>query len=301
MNVRQLEVFRAVVASGGVANAAENLCISQPAVSRMIKHTEANLGFQLFTRQGGRLEPTDEGRKLYEEIEPLFASIKSIQDRIYDIRDAKAGMLRIVATPALGHSIVPKALELFLQDRPEVKVSLDIRRLENVVQYTQNNTADVGLALTPADAPDLIMQPLLLGKMVCIIPEQHPLTALHVISPKNLKDYPFIMMTEGSPLGKLIAKAFEKTGEKLEWSIETPYSAAASTLVKRGFGVALVDEYVDYQGNSQGISIKPFTPQIEVPAYLLYSKIKPLSKLTKLFIEAVMRTLPNQQPQDANI
>ena len=60
MNVRQLEIFRTVVAFGGVANAATNLGISQPAISRMIKHTEEKLGFQLFKRMGRRLYPTDE-------------------------------------------------------------------------------------------------------------------------------------------------------------------------------------------------------------------------------------------------
>jgi DNA-binding transcriptional LysR family regulator len=90
MNVRQLEIFRAVVAFGGVANAATNLGISQPAISRMIKHTEEKLGFQLFKRMGRRLYPTDEAQWLYEEIDPLFASISSVQDRIDDIRASRA-------------------------------------------------------------------------------------------------------------------------------------------------------------------------------------------------------------------
>ncbi len=296
MNVRQLEVFRAVVASGGVANAADSLGVSQPAVSRMIKHTEASLGFQLFERLGGRLCPTDEAQRLYEEINPLFASIKAVQDRIHDIRDAKAGSLRIVATPGLAHSIVPQALESFLRERPKVQVTLDIRRRENVVQHTQANTADVGLALTPAETPDLALRPIKMGRMVCIVPEAHPLTDLDVVTPKDLRAYPFIMMTRGSPLGNLIAAAFEAAGEDIAWSIETRYTAVASTLVKKGFGVALVDEYVESQGNFQGLTVKPFDPAIQITAYLFYSKLKPLSKLTKLFIRSVMETQSQKTP-----
>jgi len=292
MNVRQLEVFRAVIAFGGVANAATNLGISQPAISRMIKHTEANLGFQLFERMGRRLHPTDEAQRLYEEIDPLFASINSVQDRIDDIRDANAGRLRIVATPGLAHTIVPQALKRLLEVRPNVQVSLDIRRRENVVQKTKNNSADIGLAVTASEQQDLALHQIQMGKMVCIIPEGHPLEELDTISPKDLKAYPFIMMTRGSTLGNLIVKAFEDVGEDVKWSIETSYSASACTFVRNGFGVALVDEYVNRQGNIQGLVVKPFTPTIELTAYLCYSTLKPLSNLSKLFIESVRETLP---------
>ena len=288
MNVRQLEVFRAVVAFGGVANAAVSLGITQPAVSRMIKHAESNLGFQLFERVGRRLVPTDEAQRLYWEIDPLFASIKSVQDQIHDIRDAKAGSLRIVATPGMAHSIVPQALETFLAKRPNVRVSLDIRRWENVVQHTHSNIAHVGLALTPTDATGLRVRPVQMGKMVCVVPRDHPLSGLDIIRPHNLKDYPFVMMTRGSPLGKLIAEAFLKSGEKITWSIETPYSASACTLVRRGFGVALVDEFVDYQGSLHELTVKPFEPEIRITAYLFYSSLKPLSKLTKLFVNSIL-------------
>ncbi len=291
MNVRQMEIFRAVIAYGGVANAAMKLGISQPAISRMIKHTESNLGFQLFERMGRRLHPTDEAQRLYEEIDPLFASINSVQDRIGDIRNANVGRLRIVATPGLAHTIVPQALKRLLQVRPGVQVSLDIRRRENVVQKAKNNAADIGLAVTAAEQNDLALHKIQMGKMVCIVPEMHPLAELEFVTPKDLKAYPFIMMTRGSTLGELIEKAFADVGEKVDWSIETSYSASACTFVRNGFGVALVDEYVNRQGNIQGLVVKPFEPVIELSAYLFYSTLKPLSKLSKLFIQSVSETL----------
>lgn len=290
MNVRQLEVFRAVVALGGVAKAAQSLGISQPAISRMIKHAEATLGFQLFERMGRRLHPTDEAQWLYEEIDPLFASISSVQDRIDDIRNEKVGRLRIVATPGLAHTIVPEALKRLLQVRPNVQVSLDIRRRENASQNVKNNASDVGLAVTAAEQKDLELLEIKMGEMVCIVPEGHPLETLAFIQPVDLKDYPFIMMTRGSTLGNLITQAFEDVGEKLKWSIETSYSASACTFVRNGFGIALVDEYVNRQGNIQGLVVKPFKPTIKLSAYLFYSNLKPLSNLSKLFIESVKET-----------
>ena len=290
MNMRQLEVFRAVIASGGISNAAANLGVSQPAVSRMIKNTERTLGFPLFQRRGGRVVPTDEAQRLYAEIDPLFASMRTIQERIHDIRDSKAGMLRIVATPGLAHSIVPQALKPFLSTRPEVQVSLDIRRWENVLQHIQTNTSDVGLALTPGNLPGMVLQPIQMGAMVCILPVAHPLAELEIVTPKDLIHYPFIMMTRGSPLGRLITQSFQDADIPLDWSIETPYSASAATLVKMGFGVALVDEYVAYQNDLQGIVVKPYRPEILITAYLLYSDLRPLSIIAKSFIQVLLNT-----------
>ncbi len=292
MNIRQLEVFRAVVVTGGVAHAAEYLNISQPAVSRMIKNAGADLGIQLFQRLGGRLHLTDDGQRLFEEIDLLFDSIDALQKRIHDIRDAKAGSLHIVATPGLAHSVVPQALEHLMRNRPDVQVSLDIRRWANVVQHVQGSIANVGLALTRTDKPDLALIPIHMGKLVCVIPKEHPFEELELVTPAALSGFPLIMMTRGSPLGKLIANAFDEAGVGLDWRIETTYSAAAITLVRKGFGVALVDEYATLQDNIRGLSVKRFEPDTQIPAYLMYAQYKPLSKLTKLFIDAVLETIP---------
>jgi len=214
-----------------------------------------------------------------------------VQDRIDDIRNEKVGRLRIVATPGLAHTIVPEALKRLLLVRPNVQVSLDIRRRENAIQKAKNNAADIGLAVTAAEQKDLELREIQMGEMVCIIPEGHPLEELAFIQPADLKAYPFIMMTRGSTLGNLITQAFDDVGEELKWSIETSYSASACTFVRNGFGVALVDEYVNRQGNIQGLVVKPFRPTIKLSAYLFYSKLKPLSNLSKLFIKSVTETL----------
>ncbi|QUJ68540.1 LysR family transcriptional regulator [Photobacterium sp. GJ3] len=287
MNLRQLEIFRAVMAAGTTSAAAYDLGVSQPAVSKTIRHTESSLGIILFERMNGRLVPTEEAQNLYREIAPLFQSLKSVQDRIYDIRDAKAGRVRLVAIPSMANSVIPHAIKAFQTARPGVQISLDIRRMEDIIEHIETNIAEVGVAVTFSERPSVIARPVHIGKMVCVIPQDHPLAELDVIRPVDLKMYPFIAMTRGTPMGKLIEKAFVMAGETLKWTVETRFCNTACALVESGAGVALVDEYVINAGSYHGLVVRPFIPNIPITAYVLYSKDRPLSNVAKLFIRSL--------------
>lgn len=287
LNTRHLEVVHAVIERGGVVNAAEALGVTQPAISRMIRSAEAELGLKLFERIGRRLVPTEDAELLFEEIAPIIASLGAVRDHIIDLREGRAGILRIVATPGLAHSIVPEALNDVLKRRPDTKISLDIRRRENVLQLVRTNASELGLGLMPADAPDLVSTPLGGGQIVCVVPAGHPLATRDFVRPADFRAHRLIIMTRGSPLGTLIASAFKADKEALDWAIETPYSASACTFARAGIGVALVDEYVTYHADMQGMAVLPFRPELPVRAFLYRARAKAPSKLASMFIAAV--------------
>src|SRR5437879_727371 len=117
MNLRQMEVFRAVMQAGSVTGAARVLNISQPAVTGVLRHTEAGLKFRLFERIKGRLLPTPEARALFGEIEQIFDRVDVVDRLIGDLQDARVGTLDIVAIPALGVSLLPSAIGAFMVQR----------------------------------------------------------------------------------------------------------------------------------------------------------------------------------------
>ena len=82
MNLRQIEVFRAIMATGSVSDAARLLHVSVPAVSRVLSHTETQLNFPLFMRIKGRLSPTAEARRLYHEVEDVYQVPSDEQDLV---------------------------------------------------------------------------------------------------------------------------------------------------------------------------------------------------------------------------
>ena len=90
MRARQLEVFTAVMRAGTVTEAARLLNISQPALSQVLRHTEDDLGFALFTREKGRLKPTPEAQELYPEAERLFGELEGLRRKTADLRLGRA-------------------------------------------------------------------------------------------------------------------------------------------------------------------------------------------------------------------
>ena len=303
MNLRQLEVFRAVILSGTISGAAHDLHISQPAVSNMIRHIEDRLGLVLFARLKGRLIPTEEARILHREIEPIFLMARSVTQTIQDLKSAAIGSIRIVATPSMGLSYVPRVLCSFLKQRRKVKVSLDIRRLENVIDLIQYNLADFALALSFPEHPTLVGRPIHEGKFVCVMHHDNPLSQLAAISPMDLVEQPFITLERGTPLGNKIEKAFEQSGVEYDWSIETRYCHTACTLASNGVGAAIVDEYTAMAKEFATLCVKPFLPKTPVTVFVIYDGRRPIPTLAKLFIddlEKLLQSVPTDTSKKAN-
>lgn len=85
LNLRQIEVFRAVMITGSIRGASELLFVSQPAVSRLLSHMEQRIGFALFERIRGRLYATLEARKLFHEVEAVYAGVQRVNDMARDL------------------------------------------------------------------------------------------------------------------------------------------------------------------------------------------------------------------------
>ena len=122
MRLRQIEVFRAVMLVGTVSEAARMLNVSQPVVTRVLQHTELQLGFRLFDRTKGRLQPTAEAFELFSEVERLYQEVERVRRVSANLRHKGAGRLRVAATPSLAPSILAPAVRRFSQRHPDTLV-----------------------------------------------------------------------------------------------------------------------------------------------------------------------------------
>ena len=109
MRFRQIEVFHAVYISGSITGASRALHVSQPSVSKILQHTEAQLGFALFRRLKGRLVPTEEAHLLFREVDDVYQRVGSLKVTVKNLRTAGVGRLRLAVLPALGLGLTPAA------------------------------------------------------------------------------------------------------------------------------------------------------------------------------------------------
>src|SRR3954467_10843068 len=110
LNLRQIEVFRAVMCTGSLRGAAQLLFRPQPAVSRLLSQTETRLGFALFERIKGRLHATPEAKKLFREVQSVYAGIQRVNAMAEDLADNRHGALNIVSSTSVGQMFIPQAI-----------------------------------------------------------------------------------------------------------------------------------------------------------------------------------------------
>ena len=290
MNIRLLEIFRAVMIAQSTVGAARALTISQPAVSNAIRQLEATVGFALFDRTGNRLVPRDEARILFDESEAIALVLTKLDQTVDDLQASRLGHVRVFATPQLGHSVVPGAIRQFLKNRPRVKVYLHVRDSYKVIESVAASAADFGLAtaLEPQLADSFAMVPIASVEMVCIVPLGHPLVKHRMVTPKHLKPFPIIGLDSAARLSPLVRTAFSNAGVPYGPMIEVRYSDTACLLVIAGNGVAVVDWFsASAHARRSNLAIIPFRPRIEVAAWAIFPKARTPSRLAQALLDSV--------------
>ncbi len=286
LNLRQLEVLRAVVQYRTTVGAAERLGMSQPSVSNTIRHVETVLGFPLFERVSNRLSPTAEMLILLEEAEPLFLLRDAVNQRAADLQAGRIGRIRIASTAELSEAIMPQVIADFANRSPGIQISLETRPLDSVLQVVESGLADVAFVIAPYEHHALEYQRIATLRAVCLCQEDDPLAKLSEVTPKDLDPRPLAGPQVANRIGLMIAESFGKSGVDYHPSIETRFMNAASRIVAHGRGVALIDELSAYSVLRPGLAIRPYKPELSFELSAVLSRTKQPSRQTKRYIKA---------------
>src|SRR5919204_1339129 len=287
MNLRQLEILRAVIRHRTTVAAADELALSQPAVSNALKTMEAQGGFALFERVNNRLFPTAEAMALYKESEAIFALHARLENRVRDIRESRSGHLSIVSTPPVAYSIIPPAMSGFLHRRPQTRMFFDVRRYEGIIEGVTSRVAELGFVLGLSHHPGIAHEVVHSGEMVCVLPPKHPLAERPVISAADLVGLPFIGLERGTRLGEAVRESFALAGAPFQPTVEVRYCNTPCVLAAAGVGAAVVDPFSPRQNSGNSLVVRPFAPTTHAVAYMLWSEAEPLSRLAKAFLNEV--------------
>ncbi len=155
MNLREIEVFHAVYVCGSITGAARSLHVSQPSVSKTLRHTEDRLKFPLFKRLKGRLLATAEAKILFREVDEVYQRVGSLKRAVKNMRSDGAGHLRLAVLPALGLSVAPTAIADFRALHPGV--TFDVQALDHahMLRCLYENDSDIAIGFEAANHPRL--------------------------------------------------------------------------------------------------------------------------------------------------
>lgn len=287
MNLRQIEVFRAVMLAGSVSGAAQLLHVSQPAVSRLISYTESRLGFVLFQRLRGRLHPTPEAHKLFNEVEVLYQGVQRINGLASDMANQAGGVLRVACSPSLAYALMPMAIAKFSLRFPDVQVTLEGMLADALIDSVLTQRADVLVAMVPVQHPRIQVHKLFRNRVVAVLPPDHKLADRKRLRVSDLKNERIIGYGAETPLAHAIGRLYDGARIAPRWVAEVMQTHVACAMVHQGLGIALVDELAQMGGAWPDLHVRELTPTIDLQVRIGYSRHEPLSAMVQAFVDEV--------------
>lgn len=259
VNLRQIEVFKAVIEQGTVTSAAAVLNVSQPALSKALVQLEADSELRLFDRVKGRLAPTEQGMCLYGEIDRIFSGVQQVENAIDALHRQAQGRLVIGVMPALSGAFVRRVVTAFLQAHPSTFCSIEVRSSEWITESLVGRRLDVGLVSSRMQNPYVKSEQLMEHPVVCIMPVSHPLAARHVIVPADLAEFPFVSFDPETAIGRQIVAMFAAHGIYPKISLVTNVALTLCEFVASGAGVSLIHPLS--VNDRRQVVVRPFEPQ----------------------------------------
>lgn len=290
LNLRQIEVFRAIMITGSISKAADLLNVSQPAISRLLSYIESRVGLVLFERIKGRLYPTPEARRLFQEVEQVHQSVLRVNEVAHDLIERRQGSLHMAVSPSLGQTLIPMAVAKFRETYREVKVYVRTLISSDLVQALLTQQVEVGVAIVPLTHPSLHAEPIYENHLVAVLPASHPLADKEELHTSDLTGLDLIGYGPDTPYGQIVQKLFGNLSGLPELAIEVRLTHIACAMVQAGAGIAIVDELAVAGRVWPDVVVRPIKPRTTMPLHLLYSNAAPVSQTAKDFMDILRKT-----------
>ncbi len=241
----RLRVFRVVARHLNFSRAAEELLLTQPAVTQQIKALEEEMGVPLFHRGGGRIALTPAGKALVPYADKLKQLTEEALQAVGAASGERIGDLALGASQTIAHYVLPTALAAFCTAHPKVRVSAISGNTDGMLQALLAGDVQLALVEGPERRKDLHMEPFMEDRMVLAVPAAH-LWAGKRVTPAMLAGEPLLMREFGSGSRRVVEQALLAHGVKakeLQIRMEFDSTEGLLSAVQAGLGVAFVSRW----------------------------------------------------------
>jgi len=256
MNFQQLRSIREAARRGyNLTEVANALFTSQPGVSRQIRELEEELGVVIFERNGKRLTGlTDPGKGILKIIDRLLVEAENLQQASLEYAGQSSGTLTIAATHTQARYALPKVVQSFRNDFPDVRIALQQSAPDHIAEWVLSGKADIGIATEGlSQFPDLVSFPCYRWSHLIVVPDGHPLLAHPTIGLADLAQHPLITYDVGFTGRGHIDAAFAKAGVRTDIVLTAMDSDVIKQYVSLGMGVGIVASMAFDHGRDKGL------------------------------------------------
>ncbi|EGR3113451.1 LysR family transcriptional regulator [Vibrio parahaemolyticus] len=292
MNLRQLEVFYAIMQAGTVSGAARLLHVSQPNVTRVLAHTEQQLGFALFERVKGRLVPTQEAKALLPEAEKVYQQLGQFRSLTNKVKQGTQH-LRVGAPPVLAAHLLAPTVALLSKEHG-ISFELLTANRDELCSGLLKHELDVAIAFGEETPPAIMGYVLLKENLALIAPKSAAIPAEKTVILEELisHDLSIIGLDSRDPLGLLLHQTLSARNKHYQHAITVRSYSAAAELVKHQAGFAIVDPWTAKQyRQDDAVSVHALEPNMSFSVSILFAEHTPQSIATKQFITALKQQM----------
>ncbi|MCW5653491.1 LysR family transcriptional regulator [Hydrogenophaga sp.] len=285
MNLRQIEVFRAVMTTGSTTEAARLLHVSQPGISRLVRHLELQLGVSLFERRSGRLVPTAEARELQAEIEKVYRGVQHVRDVAAHLRFGTHTTLRVLSSANTALQLVPRSIAALVGQFPAARVLFESLPTREIVKLLVSEEADVALSSAPLDHPALEIEEIGRWQLLCALPAGHALLRQRRPSLASALTGRLVVYSPEAPQSAVIEHWIQSHGVARNVAAEVRSGLAACSVAATGVAMAFVDDLSARAHRPEGLVYAAIEGAPSFPIFGVRNRHRPLSRLGKSFLE----------------
>ncbi|TXF13456.1 LysR family transcriptional regulator [Pelomicrobium methylotrophicum] len=304
VTLRQLRVFESVARHLSFSRAAEELFLSQPAVSMQIKQLESLVGLPLFEQIGKKIYLTEAGKEVFHYSRAVAQQLSDMEHALNELKGLERGRLSI-AVVSTANFFAPQLLARFVQQHPGVQVSLSVVNRETVLRQLAENEIDLAIMGLPPEGLDVRWQPFMENPLVVIAPPSHPLVKEKRIPMKRLAEEVFVIREPGSGTRGAMERFFAEHRVQLKTSMQMGTNEAIKQAVQAGMGLGVVSYHtIELELETKRLKVLDVVGfPIRRNWYLVHREHKRLSKVAEAFREFLLkhaeRLMQNKTPEKA--
>lgn len=296
LTFKQLRAFVAVYKHGKLSAAAEELGVSQSAVSVLIRQIEDTLGIKLFDRTTRSLSPTVAADDTFGIAERILQDVVILGDNVRDLSDGLRGRVRLAATPATGTALLPKTTARFNKRYGNIKLELDDCAPNQFLSHILTERVEFGIGTLPADNGEFDVVPILEESVQLICPKNHPLAQASILCWADLKNVPLITFRGTYGMKNIMEYAVHHAGIEANIAHEVEFLNSALWMVSSGLGVAILPAALARLHQLDNLVIRPLIePEVTRTIAIVIKKGRTLSPSCRLFVDMLIEDVGNIQ------
>ena len=289
-SLRQLQVFRAVYQLRKISAAAEQLALTQSAVSMVLKQMEEGFGVRLFERSTRSLRPTPAADEALVAVERILRDVVSLGSGLRELSELRRGSVSVAVTPTLGEIVLPPALERFGRAHPGIRVLVDDCSPDQFVSRITGEQVDFGIGTPEGAAADVETTPLISDQLALVCRNDHPLAVKSSVRWADLQGHPVITVRPGYGIRPLIDRSAAAAGVSLEVAAEVSYLSTALWMVEAGQGMAIMPSAYARERHARQLVVHKLTrPTVSRDIAIVTKRGRTVQAAAQAFIEELER------------